>query len=738
MNLFYFFSVCQVQKVMLITFLFLAPNQKSDLNHFYFFSVCQGAYVIWITFLFLAAPLSPPLLPSNLKLETWNFDHFFRWLFSITFFNHFLQSLFWITFSDHLFRSLFSITFFDHSAHHVAKVIWITFLSWRQAVKSDLHHFYSFSVCRVAKVVSITFLFCAQSRKKWFESLLFLLCVPSRKSDFNHFFCSVRQAEKSDLNHFFLLFVPSRKSYFNHFFVLCANQKSDLNHFYFFSVCQVTKVISITFLFCAPSRKKWFESLFSFSAHHVAKVIWITFLLLAPSRKKVICITFISSLCAKAQQKWFESLFCSVRQAEKRWFESLFFLLYVPSRKSDFKHCFALCSKPKRVISITFFSFSVCQGAKVISITFLLSAPSKKVISIIFPLAGCVCGSLAESLGKKGSKKVFEKSDRRKWSKKIIEKWFLPPPETWNLITFFDHFFRSLFSITFFLSDSADEPHTHSKRKKSDWNHICALAHKEEKKVIQITFLRFGAKNKKVIQISFAPSHTEKEKKVIEITFFGLEQWLNSLLRLGTYRRKKVTQITFFGLAQRTKKWLKSLFPVSKRGEPKSDSKKWFKFQTWAPRSSSALIAKVISITFLFFAPSRRKWFKSLFSLLCVPRRICDFNHVFCSWRLPSLLLPSPSNLKLETWNFDHFFRWLLSITFFRPLFSNTFFRTRFSITFFDDFFRSLFSITFFSFSVCQVAKVISITFLFCAPSRKKWFESLFFSSLCAKSQKWF
>ena len=50
-----------------------------------------------------------------------------------------------------------------------------------------------------------------------------------------------------------------------------------------------------------------------------------------------------------------------------------------------------------------------------ISITFLLSAPTRKSdFNRFFPLAVFVCGSLAESLGKKGSKKMIEKSARKK------------------------------------------------------------------------------------------------------------------------------------------------------------------------------------------------------------------------------------------------------------------------------------------------------------------------------------
>ena len=108
----------------------------------------------------------------------------------------------------------------------------------------------------------------------------------------------------------------------------------------------------------------------------------------------------------------------------------------MPSRKSDFNHC----SKPKKVILITFFSFSVCTGAKVISITFLLSVPSRKSdFNHFFPLAVFVCGSLGESLGKRG----IEKSDFSPSLK--LDHFF----QSLFSITFFDHFFRSLFSITF-------------------------------------------------------------------------------------------------------------------------------------------------------------------------------------------------------------------------------------------------------------------------------------------------
>ena len=138
--------------------------------------------------------------------------------------------------------------------------------------------------------------------------------------------------------------------------------------------------------------------------------------------------------------------------------------------------------------------------------------------------------------------------------------------------------------------------------------------------------------------------------------------------------------------------------------------------------------AKVISITFFALCSIPKKWFQSL----------------FCFWRLPSLIPPSPSNLKLETWNFDHFFS------------------TPFWITFLDHFFRSLFSLlcstrrksdfNHFFILGAKPKKVIWITFIssLCAKSLK-WFQSLFCSvrqaeksdlnhflaSLCAESQKW-
>ena len=135
----------------------------------------------------------------------------------------------------------------------------------------------------------------------------------------------------------------------------------------------------------------------------------------------------------------------------KKWFQSLFCLLCVASRKNDFNHFLVLSVFQAEKSDLNhFFFFFMCQVAKVISITFLLSVPSRtKVISItFFPLAVFVCGSIAESLGKR---------ERKKCSKQVIEesarKVISPPSlklETWNLITFFDHFVRSLCSITFF------------------------------------------------------------------------------------------------------------------------------------------------------------------------------------------------------------------------------------------------------------------------------------------------
>ena len=132
----------------------------------------------------------------NLKLESlfWItfFDHLFQSLFSITFLTHFFRSLFCITFFDHFFDSLFSITFFNHNC-------WASLLPLPPLQTWNL---------KLEKVIWISFIssLCAKSQK-WFQSL----------------FCSVRQADKSDLNHFFsLLCAPRRKSDLNHFSVLCG------------------------------------------------------------------------------------------------------------------------------------------------------------------------------------------------------------------------------------------------------------------------------------------------------------------------------------------------------------------------------------------------------------------------------------------------------------------------------------------------------------------------------------
>ena len=125
------------------------------------------------------------------------------------------------------------------------------------------------------------------------------------------------------------------------------------------------------------------------------------------------------------------------------------------------------CPKPKKVIEITFFSFSVCQGAKVISITFLLSAPSRKSdFNHFFPLAVFVCGSLAESLGKRG----IEKSDfspSLKLDPFFRSLFFDHFFRSLFSITSLDHFFRSLFSITFFsVLQLTSHIHTQQEEKK--------------------------------------------------------------------------------------------------------------------------------------------------------------------------------------------------------------------------------------------------------------------------------
>ena len=348
----------------------------------------------------------------------------------------------------------------------------------------------------------------------------------------------------------------------------------------------------------------------------------------------------------------------------------LLFLLCVPSRKSDFN--FVLCAKPKKVIWSTFFSSLCAKSPKWFQSLFCSLRQAKKWFQSLFFLLLCVCGSLAESLWKKWSKK----SDRTKWSHKVIEKSdqvssFKFQASRRGEKSLFEHFLRSLVSNTFFdsffSSDSANEPHPNTAR---------------GKKVIEITFVRDGTESKKVIEITFATWHIKKKKSDS-----------NHFFRLGTQIRPKSDWNHFSGLPRREDKKVigitfssfkfpgggeKSLFWITFRREAKSDSKKWFKFQVSNLNAPQFLarqaeksdlnhffffmcqVAKVILITFLKFAPSRKTWFESL----------------FCSLR---------QTVK----------KWFESLTFFSSL-------------------------------CAQVAKVILITFLFFAPSRKTWFELLF------------
>ena len=152
-----------------------------------------------------------------------------------------------------------------------------------------------------------------------------------------------------------------------------------------------------------------------------------------------------------------------------------------------------------------------------------------------------------------------------------------------------------------------------SKEQNSDWNHFCDLAHKEEKKVIQSTFFGLAHRTKKwlksLLRLGTQRRHTSdanhfftawrkgqksdsnhlcdlahrEEKKVIPITFVGLahrtKKWLKSYSRRGEQRRQKSDSNHFFGLAQRTKKCLKSLFGLGTQRRNKRDSNHFFKFQ---------------------------------------------------------------------------------------------------------------------------------------------------------------
>ena len=148
---------------------------------------------------------------------------------------------------------------------------------------------------------------------------------------------------------------------------------------------------------------------------------------------------------------------------------------------------------------------------------------------------------------KKSSKKVIQKSDPKKWLQKVIQVSSFK--EGREII------FRSLSSITFsntffdpfFPSDSANVPHTHSKRKKSDWNHFRDLAHKEKKSESN-HFLRLGTQirpksdwnhffqfpggERNHFLNHFSPRGKKWFKKVIQVSSFKLERpALSSALR---------------------------------------------------------------------------------------------------------------------------------------------------------------------------------------------------------------
>ena len=88
-------------------------------------------------------------------------------------------------------------------------------------------------------------------------------------------------------------------------------------------------------------------------------------------------------------------------------------------------------------------------------------------------------------------------------------------------ITFLDHFLRSLFSITFFQVTSANEPHTNTAESKKVIEIIFApLAPREGKESDLNNFLQLGA----VIEITFCDLAHQEEQKLFKSLFFGLVQ----------------------------------------------------------------------------------------------------------------------------------------------------------------------------------------------------------------------
>ena len=269
-----------------------------------------------------------------------------------------------------------------------------------------------------------------------------------------------------------MLFAPH--SFFDHFFGSPFFWSTFLDHFF-------ESVFSFTF--CDPSFQYFFS--ISFFIHFFWSLFSLTFAMWSITFfESLYSITFFFSVCQDA--KWFRALLCSLQQAKKSDFNHFFvlcakpkkviwitfFLLCVASRKSDFNHFFCSVRQAQKVIWITFF-FPVCPVAKVIPITFLFFAPRRK-----------------------------------KWFESLFSPLCTKSPKWFQSL--FCSLHHTLFSITFSMT-------------------FFIHFFEEKKKVIQSTFCRHGAKNKKVIEI------------------------------------------ICFRLAQRTKKWLKS-FVLVWRQDQKRDS----------------------------------------------------------------------------------------------------------------------------------------------------------------------